>query len=93
MTGYVFTLGGSMVSLKSSLQSSVKLSTIEAEYMALTSTVKESIWFKDLVGELGIAHDFATLYCDSLSAICLARDQVHHDRTKHIDVRVSFLTY
>ncbi|XP_057545831.1 secreted RxLR effector protein 161-like [Amaranthus tricolor] len=89
--GYVFTLGGSVVSWKSTLQSSVKLSTTEAEFMALTSAAKESIWLKGLVGELGIAQDFATVYCDSLSAICLAKDQVHHDRTKHIDVRYHFL--
>uniref|UniRef100_A0A803MVT2 Uncharacterized protein n=1 Tax=Chenopodium quinoa TaxID=63459 RepID=A0A803MVT2_CHEQI len=91
VTGYVFTLGGSVVSWKSTLQSSVTLSTTEAEYMALTSAAKESIWLKGLVGELGIAQDFATVYCDSLSAICLAKDQVHHDRTKHIDVRVCTL--
>ena len=29
------------------------------------------------------------MYCDSLSVICLAKDQVH--RTKHIDVRYHFL--
>ncbi|KAL1223477.1 Retrovirus-related Pol polyprotein from transposon TNT 1-94 [Cardamine amara subsp. amara] len=32
----------------------------------------------------------ATVYCDSLSAICLAKDQVHRERTKHIDVRYHF---
>ena len=34
---------------------------------------------------------YANIYCDSLSAICLAKDQVHHDRTKHIDVRYHFI--
>ena len=80
-----------MVSWKSTLQSSVTLSTTEAEYMALTSAAKESIWLKGLVGELGISQDYATMYCDRLSAICLAKDQVYHDRTKHIDVRYHFL--
>ena len=27
------------------------------------------------------------MFCNSQSAICLAKDQVHHERTKHIDVR------
>lgn len=27
------------------------------------------------------------MYCDSLSAICLAKDLVHHERTKNIHVR------
>ena len=33
----------------------------------------------------------AIVYCESLSAICLAMDQVHHERTNHIDVRYHFL--
>ena len=67
------------------------LSTTEAEYMALTEAAKEGIWLKGLVSDLGLHHDQATVYCDSLSAICLAKDQVHHERTKHIDVRYHFL--
>ncbi|MGF2565643.1 Ty1/Copia family ribonuclease HI, partial [Ralstonia pseudosolanacearum] len=38
-----------------------------------------------------IQQDQAIVYCDSLSAICLAKDQVHHERTKHIDVRYHFI--
>ncbi|CAL1356411.1 unnamed protein product [Linum trigynum] len=91
MTGYVFTLGSSVVSWKATLQSAVTLSTTEAEYMALTEAAKEGIWLKGLVGDLGLHHDQAVVYCDSLSAICLAKDQVHHERTKHIDVRYHFL--
>ncbi|CAL1357768.1 unnamed protein product [Linum trigynum] len=91
MTGYVFTLGSSVVSWKATLQSAVTLSTTEAEYNALTEAAKEGIWLKGLVGDLGLHHDQAVVYCDSLSAICLAKDQVHHERTKHIDVRYHFL--
>ena len=91
MTGYVFTLGGSVVSWKATLQPTVTLSTTEAEYMALTEAAKEGIWLKGLVSDLGLYHDQAIVYCDSLSAICLAKDQVHHERTKHIDVRYHFL--
>lgn len=91
MTGYVFTLGGSVVSWKATLQPTVTLSTTEAEYIALTEAAKEGIWLKGLVNDLGLHHDQAIVYCDSLSAICLAKDQVHHERTKHIDVRYHFL--
>uniref|UniRef100_A0A3Q7J8D3 Reverse transcriptase Ty1/copia-type domain-containing protein n=1 Tax=Solanum lycopersicum TaxID=4081 RepID=A0A3Q7J8D3_SOLLC len=48
MTGYVFTLGGSVVSWKATLQPTVTLSTTEAEYMALTEAAKEGIWLKGL---------------------------------------------
>lgn len=91
MTGYVFTLGGSVVSWKATLQPTVTLSTTEAEYMALTAAAKEGIWLRGLVSSLGLHHDQARVYCDSLSAICLAKDQIHHERTKHIDVRYHFL--
>lgn len=67
------------------------LSTTEAEYMALTEAAKEGIWLKGLVGDLGLHQEHANIYCDSLSVICLAKDQVHHDKTKHIDVRYHFL--
>jgi len=91
MTGYVFTLGGSVVSWKATLQPTVTLSTTEAEYMALTEAAKEGIWLKGLVNDLGLQQDQALIYCDSLSAICLTKDQVHHEKTKHIDVRYHFL--
>ena len=80
MIGYVFTLGGSVVSWKATLQPTVTLSTTEAGYMALKEAVKEGIWLKGLVSDLGLHHDQAIVYYDNPSAICLAKDQVHHER-------------
>ncbi|KAH9672463.1 hypothetical protein KPL70_017737 [Citrus sinensis] len=53
-TGYVFILGGGLVSWRLILQSTIALSTTEAEYMAATKAVKEVIWLKGLLGDLGI---------------------------------------
>ena len=65
MIRYVFALGGSIVSWKVTLQPLLTLSTTEAEYMALTKAVKEGIWLKGLVSDLGIHHNQASLYYDS----------------------------
>ncbi|KAG8481237.1 hypothetical protein CXB51_026062 [Gossypium anomalum] len=41
LTGYVFTIGGCAISWKATLQTTVALSTTEAEYMAITEACKE----------------------------------------------------
>ncbi|KAE8678648.1 hypothetical protein F3Y22_tig00111402pilonHSYRG00027 [Hibiscus syriacus] len=89
--GYVFTSAKAPVSWKSTLQSTVALSTTEAKYMAVTEAVKEAIWLQGLLGELEMEQKHIKVHCDSQSAIHLAKNQVYHARTKHIDVRYHFV--
>jgi hypothetical protein len=84
-TGYMFTLAGGPICWRSMIQSTVAMSTIEVEYMAAAK--KGSFVAYRLVKELGIQQVGVPLYCDSQSAIYLAKNQVYHARTKHIDVR------
>ena len=74
------------MSWKSTLQSTIALSTSEAEYTALTEAVNEAIWLRGLLDELGVGQKQISIYSDSQSAICLAKNLVFHFRTKHIDV-------
>lgn len=90
-TGYIFTLYGSAICWKSGLQNMVALSTTEAEYMALTSAVKESKWLLGLISEFGIDQQSVAVHCDSNGALCLARHQMFHERSKHIDVKLHFI--
>ncbi|KAH9705095.1 hypothetical protein KPL70_011743 [Citrus sinensis] len=91
VTGLVFTLCGGVVSWKSTLQSVVALSTTKAEYIALTEVVKEALWLKGLVTELGLEQESVTVNCDSSSAIQLSKNPKYHERTKHVDVRMHFI--
>ena len=50
----MFTLAKAPVSWKSTLQSTVALSTTEAEYMAITKAVKEAIWLQGFLDDLGV---------------------------------------
>ncbi|KAE8693200.1 Cellulose synthase-like protein D2 [Hibiscus syriacus] len=84
--GYLFTLAKAPVSWKSTLQSTVALSTTEAGYMSVSEAVKEAIWLNWLMEDLRVVQSHISLYCDSQSAIHLAKNQVYHSRTKHIDV-------
>ncbi|KAL5555231.1 hypothetical protein UlMin_037467 [Ulmus minor] len=91
LTGYVFTLFGCTVSWKAQLQPVVALSTTEAEYIAATEGVKEAMWLKGLVGELGCMHDKVEVFCDNQSSIHLMKNQMFHERTKHIDIKLHFI--
>ena len=80
-----------MISWKNSLQGMVVLSTIEAEFMSLTSAVKGSSWLKGILKDFGIVQESVSIGCDNNSALCLAKHQVYHERSKHIDVRLHFI--
>jgi len=44
-----------------------------------------------LLDDLEINQDLLKINCDSISVIYLAKNQVYHARTKHIDVRFQFV--
>nr|GFC95094.1 retrovirus-related Pol polyprotein from transposon TNT 1-94 [Tanacetum cinerariifolium] len=60
------------IAYAATLQHMVALSTIEAEYMALTEAVKEAIWLRGLLEELGVKLNRATVNCDNQGAIHLS---------------------
>lgn len=92
LTGYIFRFSGAAISWRSTLQSTVALSTTEAEYMAATEAVKEAIWLRNLVTELGVQQEpNSVVFCDNQSALHLIKNQAYHERTKHIDVRYHFI--
>lgn len=90
-TGYMFMLNGCLISWKASLQHVVALSTTEAEYTAASEAVKEALWLKGLISELGISQKVVDIHCDSSSAIYLSRNPAHHEKTKHIDIKLHFI--
>ena len=59
--------------------------------MATVEAGKEILWMKDFIGELGIQQDEHRLYCDSQSAIHLAKNAAYHSRTKHIQRRYHWI--
>ena len=91
-TGYITKINGGTVSWASKKQTTIALSSAEAEYMAAGAAVQEILWLRTLLSELGWRQEAATvLLCDNQAAIALASDDVHHARTKHIDVRHHFI--
>jgi ATP-binding cassette subfamily B (MDR/TAP) protein 1 len=67
------------------------MSTTEVEYMAIAEVCKEIVWLKGLFAELCVVDSCIDLFCDSQSAICLTKDKMFHDRTKHSDVKYHYV--
>lgn len=86
-------LTGGAISWEAKKQKSVALSTMEAEYMALSEACKEAIYLRRLLTHMRcteLVQGATTVYCDSQSAIQLSKNSVQHGRSKHIDIRYHF---
>ncbi|KAL6316832.1 hypothetical protein AAG906_022502 [Vitis piasezkii] len=79
------------ISWKANLQSIVTFFSTEIKYIASTKVVKESLWLKGTINELGINQKVVVIQCDSQSALHLMKNHVYHKRTKHIDVQMHFI--
>ncbi|XP_046143262.1 secreted RxLR effector protein 161-like [Osmia bicornis bicornis] len=88
-TGMVVMIGPNIVQWISSKQKCISMSTMEAEYVALASAVKEAKWLKMLLSELKLYDSLlgiSNVYCDNKSAIEFSKSRVENSRTKHIDI-------
>ena len=76
---------------QSRLQRCVALSTIEAEFIAITEACKELLWVKNFLQELSVVQDKYLLFVDGQSAIYLGKNSTFHSRSKHINMRYHWI--
>ena len=94
ITGYFVSLNenGPPVSWKSKKQTSVALSTGEAEYMALSATCQEVAYLSRLTNEIiSREMDSVIVKNDNQGALSLVKNPVQHPKSKHIDIRYHFI--
>lgn len=90
--GYLYKLGGAAISWSSKRQTTIALSSCEAEYMAASEAAKEALWMRRLLNEFGYeGSQQVVIQADNKSAIALAENPMHHGRTKHIEIRYHFI--
>jgi hypothetical protein len=91
-SGCCFTLGFAMVSWCSRKQTSVALSTAEAEYIALSVAVREVVWLRKLLADLfGHVLDSTVIHCDNQSCVKLSDNPMFHDKSKHIEIKYHYI--
>lgn len=86
-TGFVFTMHGGAISWRSRLQVIVTGSTAEAEHVAASEAVKDSLWLRR-VASLPREYDGAVVVGeDNQACLAWASNPVSSNKTKHMDVR------
>ena len=76
----------------SKMQRSVSLSSAEAEFFGCMLALKDTLWVRQLLIDLGVFSPGPTsMWCDSKSAVALTIDPVAFKNTKHIMRAAEFL--
>ena len=87
-----FLLQGASITWGSKRQTSVALSTMEAEYMALSQATQEAVWLQRLLEEVGEStSEGTTIMEDNQGAMATAHIPVFHRRAKHIQIRYHYV--
>jgi hypothetical protein len=91
-TGYVIIICNAAVTFYCKLQTSVTLSTCEAELVALSAAIQSILWIRRLLDDLGLSQTEPTIvYEDNAAALSLAVDYRFSNRTKHVDIKGMFI--
>jgi hypothetical protein len=91
-TGYVLMLNGGAISWNSKLQTTVAISTMEAEYMAMCATMQEGVFLRQLLKDMNFEQtDPTDIKEDNTGTISLAKKPVITNRSKHIDIKFHFV--
>lgn len=96
-TGYVISYAGCPIVWASKMQTLVSLSTTEAEYIALSSSLREVIGILNILNELkdrnftfngSVPKVHCRVFEDNMSCIEIATNHRTRPRTKHLSVRL-----
>ena len=92
ITGYIFTMSNGPISWQSKQQTSVALSSMEAEYMALCAATQEAMWLRMILTDFdNTFNESLIIYEDNQSCIDYTNNPIQYKRTKHIDQRYHFI--
>ncbi|GJR73019.1 hypothetical protein Tco_0085384 [Tanacetum coccineum] len=84
-------LGDKIVSWSSKRQKSIAISSVEAEYIALSGCCAQVLWMRSQLTDYGLGFNKIPMYYDNKSTITLCCNNVQHSRSKHIDIRFHFI--
>jgi hypothetical protein len=90
--GYVFLMAGGLVTWSSKHQTTVTLSTVEAEYVAMSQCMQQVIWMHSWLREVGIEYSLPGLIKgDNSGAITLTKNTKDHGKIKHVNIHHHYI--
>ncbi|GJS80382.1 hypothetical protein Tco_0730263 [Tanacetum coccineum] len=66
-------------------------SSTEAEYVAAASCCAQVLWIQNQLLDYGFNFMNTKIFIDNQSTICIVKNPVFHQRTKHIEIRHHFI--
>ena len=91
-SSYIILLASRIISQKSKLQSIIAQSTIKAKYIAINTIIKEVVYIKALLEELGFYNQSKfPIYTNNNRALLLAKNLIFYKRTKYIIVKYYYI--
>ena len=91
-SGCCFSLGSIVVSWFNMKQTSVDLSSVVAEYIAVCMEAREVVWLQKILARLfGYMMEPTMIHCDNQSCVQMSVNPVHHDQTKHVEMRYHYV--
>ncbi|TPX52854.1 DNA-directed DNA polymerase [Chytriomyces confervae] len=91
VSGHAVFVGGNLVSWRSRKQKTVALSSMEAEVNALVDVVKEVMWLRELLTDLGVSGIKTVIHEDNQAAIASSKNAIVNDRTRHMLGKTTFI--
>ena len=91
-SGYIFTMAGGLVTWSSKRQATVALSTVEAEYVAMSRCTQQMVWMQNWLSGAKIEYTLpGVMKGNNRGAIALTKNMKDHGKVKHIDIRHHYL--
>ncbi|GKB83941.1 putative ribonuclease H-like domain-containing protein [Tanacetum coccineum] len=84
-------LGSRLISCQCKKQTVVANSTTEAEYVAAASCSRQILWIQNQMLDYGYNFMNTKIFIDNESTICIVKNPVFYSKTKHIEIRHSFI--
>ncbi|GJS55684.1 putative ribonuclease H-like domain-containing protein [Tanacetum coccineum] len=83
--------GRRLISMQCKNHTIVATSSTEAEYVAAASCCGQVLWIQNQLLDYGFNFMNTKIFIDNQSTICIVKNPVFHQRTKHIEIRHHFI--